>query len=333
MYNMPRPHRKPAFCPMLLLAAAMLLAAPWHCGVAQVLQRRDNGLPEYVLGAGDQVVLHVGEMEEISDKPIRIGPDGHIDLPLIGSVPAAGLTLAQLRAELVTRLSRYLKTPDVAVNITDNQSHPVSVFGAVNKAGVYQLAKPTRLLEVISLAGGVSADAGPNVVVTRESRWGLVQAPGLRTEQSTGYSAVTISLSDLTSARNPATDIVVLPNDVVSVPRAELVYVVGNVRKAGGFTLSSHESMTVLQAVSLAEGFSPNAAGKHARILRKPAEGTGPPREIPVDAERILKGQAEDVPLIANDILYIPNSGFKEGSKRALEVAIGVTSGIAIYRR
>ncbi len=315
---------------VLALALSSLLLASGAS--SQVLQRRD-GEPEYVLGAGDQMTLQVVDLEELKEKSMRVGPDGLVDLPLVGEVQAAGLTVAQFRSELVKKLSRYIQQPNVSVNLTDNQSHPVSVFGSVNHAGVYQLGSPKRLLEVISLAGGVSADAGPDVLVTRQSKWGRVEAPGAQTEQSSGYSSVRLSLSDLTSGKNPAADIAVLPNDVVSVPKAELVYVNGNVRKPGGFTLSAHESLTVLQAVSLAEGFSPNAKANHARILRRSPEGNGQSRLIEVDADRILKGQAPDVPLYANDVLYIPNSAFKESSKRAVEVAIGVTTGLVVYRR
>ena len=322
--------KKFGFGCLFLLAVGMPALPAAH---GQVLQRRDSGDPEYVLGAGDQVILNVTDLQELTDRTIRISPDGLVDLPLVGQVQAAGLTVTQFRAELSSKLSKYIQHPVVSVNMTDNQSHPVSVFGSVNHAGVYQLAGSKRLLEVISLAGGVSADAGPNVVVTRQSKWGKVEAPGVRTEQSTGYSSVTLPLNDLTSAKNPLIDIAVLPNDVISVPKAELVYVTGNVRRAGGFTLSSHQSLSVLQAISLAEGFAPNASAKHARILRRPAEGTGPPREIEVDAEKILKGKAEDVPLFANDVLYIPNSALREGSRRALDAAIGVTSGLAIYRQ
>ena len=246
---------------------------------------------------------------------------------------AAGLTPTQLKAQLAVQLSKYITAPRVSVNVVENASRPVSVLGAVTHAGVYQLQGPRTLAEVLSLAGGTAADAGPTVVVTRSSQWGQVQVPGLKTELNGATSSVKIPLDQLTSATNPAANILLQPNDVVSVPKAEIVYVVGNVHKAGGFSLSHHETLSVLQAISLAEGFSPDAAASRARILRRSPEGDSvPPREILVDASKILAGKAPDQPLYANDILFIPNSAFKASSKRVIEAAIGISTGVLVYR-
>ncbi len=296
------------------------------------LQRRDAAV-EYRLGSGDQVGLHVADMDEIGDKTIRIDPDGNLDLPMVGIVHAAGLTPSELKAELTSKLSRYITDPQVTVNVIENASRPVSVLGSVNHAGVYQLQGPRTLAEVLSLAGGTSADAGPVVVVTRQSQWGQVKVPGAKTDLNGATSTVRIPLEQLTSATNPAANIALEPNDLVSVPKAEIVYVVGNVKKAGGFTLSHHESLSVLQAITLAEGLSPNASAEHARILRRSPEGDAvPPREIKVDASKILAGKEADQPLFANDILFIPNSAFKASSKRVIEAAIGISTGILVYR-
>ena len=318
----------------LFFFSALLLNLLSPAARGQVsLVRRDTPEPEYALGAGDQISLHVGDLEEISDKPIRIDPNGNIDLPLAGTVQAAGLTPTQLKAALAAKLSKYLTNPQITLNVIENQSRPVSVFGAVSRAGVYQLQGPRHLAEVLSLAGGTAPDAGAVVVVTREERWGKIEAPGVRTELGSHSSTVTIPMDELTSAKNPEDNILILPNDTISVPKAEVVYVVGNVRKAGGFTLAHHPTLTVLQAISLAEGFSPDAAGGKARILRRSPEGDSvPPHEIKVDASAIFNGKAPDVPLYANDILFIPNSAFKATTKRVLEASIGLSTGLLIYR-
>ncbi len=316
------------------LLCALVLTATTGISVfpQATLLRRDEPV-EYRLGAGDQLSLHVTDLDEISDKPVRIDPDGNIDLPLIGIVHAAGLTPTQLKVQLTTQLTKYITAPRVTVNVTDNASRPVSVLGAVTHAGVYQLQGPRTLVEVLSLAGGTAPDAGPTVVITRQAQWGQLQAPGLKAELNGATSSLKIPLEQLTSATNPAANITIQPNDVVSVPKAEVVYVVGNVRKAGGFTLSHHETLSVLQAISLAEGFSPDAAASHARILRRSPEGDSvPPREIKVDASKILAGKEPDQPLYANDILFIPNSAFKASSKRMIEAAIGVSTGVLVYR-
>ena len=304
--------------------------------LAQVtLQRRDAADPEYVLGQGDLIHIGVSDLDDTPKEPVRIDPNGNIDLPLIGTTHVAGLTPTQLKQQLASAYSRYITQPQILLNVVEYQSRPVSVLGSVTHSGVYQMQGPKRLAEVLSLAGGTAVDAGPNVVITRQPRWGTVKAPGAQTVfaggPNGGTSSVSIPIEDVTSAHVPEDNILIQPDDVVSVPRAELVYVVGNVRRAGAFSLNHHPTMSVLQAISLAEGFTPNAAAGRARILRR-TEDQQTPKEIDVDANRILAGKAADQPLLPNDILFIPNSAFKASSKRMMEAAIGISTGVLIYR-
>ena len=119
---------------------------------------------------------------------------------------------------------------------------------------------------------------------------------------------------------------------MISVPRADLIYAVGAVRKSGGFVLGEHESISALQALALAEGLDRMAAAQNARILR--ATENSPNRtEIPVDIKKILAGVSADIPLKADDILFIPASGVKNVAIRTFEAAIQIGTGVAIYRR
>ncbi len=310
----------------------------WLCSVpalsahAQVtLRQRDVPAHEYTLGPGDQVRIGVADVDDIPDRPVRIDPAGDIDLPLIGSVHASGLAPEQLRQVLRSRFSKYVTDPSVTVNVAEYESRPVSVLGAVIRAGVYQMNSPKTLVDVLSMAGGTAPDAGAMVVVTRQASRGDFAVSGLRAEKSAGSSSVRISLDGITSSTRPSDNILIEPDDVVTVPKAAIVYVLGNVRKAGGFSMASYPSMTVLQAISLAEGFSSNASAANARILRR-VEENAPAKEIKVDATRILSGKDPDQPLLANDVLYIPNSAMKAASKRVIEAAIGVTTAAVIYR-
>ena len=317
------------------LCCSFAFLVPFSCCQtlsAQTLVRRDLPQSEYVLGPGDQLVLHVADVEEISDKPIRISPSGYLDLPMLGEVKAAGMTASELKQDLSKRLKTFVVTPEVSLNVTDYQSRPVSVLGSVNHAGVYQLQGPKRLLEVLSLAGGPAVDAGSTVIVTRPVDAGKVEAPGVTTTANTGYTSVTLPLDDITDAKRPEDNILIGANDTVTIPRAELVYVLGNVKRAGGFTLSQHKAISVLDALSLAEGFGPNANAKHARILRRDPEGIGKTHEIEINAQKIYEGKEPDVPLFANDVLFIPNSNIKAVSQIALGAGVGVASGLAIYR-
>ena len=287
---------------------------------------------EYVLGSGDQIVLHVVDLDEVSDKPIRIDPNGYIDLPLAGRIKASGLSIEQLKTEMAKDLSKYIQSPRITINLTDDQNQPVSVIGAVNSPGVHQLQGPKRLIEVISLAGGLRPDAGSKVVITRQMRWGVLALPNAKVEATGEFSTAELSLDSLLTAKNPAENIAVKPNDVVAVPKADVVYVVGDVKRAGGFPLSSHEAISLLQALSLAEGLDHDAAPRKARILRPSGGPSTKVDEIPVDIQKIFDGKAPDVQLYANDVLFVPDSISRSSAKRAAEAVLQVATGVVIYR-
>jgi polysaccharide export outer membrane protein len=317
---------------MKLLVAYFLLGCSLGAPAQVTLQRRGSTGPEYALGNGDQIVIHVTDLDDISDKPLRIDPNGFIDLPLAGRIQAKGLSLEALKAELKTKLSKYITNPQISINLVASDSQPVSVIGEVNTPGVHQLTGSRRLLEVLSMSGGLKPDAGPTVMITRQPQWGAIDAPHAHTDPVTGYSTVTLSMDELMSSRVPQDNLVLKPDDVVSVPKAELIYVVGNVHKAGGFQLSTHETITLTKAISLAEGLTPDNAAGRARILRAVPDSNGTPKEIPVDIDKIFAGKAPDVQLYANDVLFVPHSRVKATSRRAIDAAIGITTGLLIYR-
>ena len=312
------------------LVVAALVAVPLFSQTT--LQRRVEQTPEYVLGPGDQIQLRVEDMENVPQGPIRIDPSGLIDLPMIGRVHAGGLTIDQLHDDLAARYGKYVTTPDITINLTGMESRPVSVVGEVANPGIHQLAGPTRLLDVVSLSGGLKPDAGPTVLVTREARWGKLEGADVRSDNATGATTESFAVDALLRLKTPEDNILMRPGDVVSVPKGELVYVVGDVKKAGGFVLSTHRTLSVLEAVSLAEGLGPDSAAGSAHILRPSPNGDGDHTLIPVNVSKIFAGKEPDIRMYADDILFVPHSGFKAGSRRAIEAAIGVTSGLLIYR-
>src|SRR5205814_5248066 len=122
---------------------------------------------QYVLGPDDQIRVWSLGMEEITDKPVRIAPNGDINLPIIGGIHAGGLTVEQLKARLVERFSSEVRKPQVSIEIVEYGSQPVSVMGAVNHPGILQLQGRKTLSEVLSLAGGLSQNAGPYINISR----------------------------------------------------------------------------------------------------------------------------------------------------------------------
>jgi polysaccharide export outer membrane protein len=187
------------------------------------------------------------------------------------------------------------------------------------------------LIEVLAMAGGVakrsSGPAGRTVVITRKG--GFVDLQPAEGMNLLALDKLEINLRKLLYSQEAALNIEIQPLDTVSVSQADIVYVVGGVRRPGGFVLEDREKVTVLQALAMAEGLTGTAAKNSARIIRTAADGSR--IEIPIKVGKVLKGKEQDVELAANDILFIPDSTGKVALKRGLEAAIGTISGVLIY--
>lgn len=277
----------------------------------------------YVLGPDDQIIIQVSDVPEISGKSQRIDPDGDLRLPMVGRVRAAGLTLEKLEQELVTRLKVYIQEPDVSVSIADFRSQPVSVIGAVGSSGIHQLQGRKTLIEMLSLAGGVTAEAGPTVRVTRRREFGPIDVAGAMGDPTGEYSIVEIDVKALMEARTPERNIVIRPHDVISIPRADVVYVVGEVGKSGSVPLANGTSISVMEAVSFSGGVLRTAKSQNARVLRK-VDGEERRQEIDIDLKAIMNGKADDIPLMAGDIVIVPDSPGRRITTRLLEAVLQV---------
>jgi polysaccharide export outer membrane protein len=283
----------------------------------------------YVLGPEDLITVHVFAAEDIPDRPAQIANDGSVNLPMVGQVQAAGLTIEQLQAALVTAYKKYFKDPQVTVQVTDFRSQPVSVAGNVNTPGVVQLRGNRNLMEVIGMAGGLKADAGDSALITRNLSEGPIPVAGAFADPTGKYSVAHVDIRAVMSGKDPQGNILIKPHDVITIPRARMIYVLGNVTKPGGYVLTDNETMSITQAIALAGGWDHTAALKDARVLR--ADGGAEREQIPANVKKIMENKAPDLQLRADDILYIPNSIGKAVGVRGLETAIAVGSGIAIW--
>jgi polysaccharide export outer membrane protein len=291
---------------------------------------RPEYVSQYVMGPGDQIKIWALGVEEISDKPVRINPSGDIDLPLVGRVHAAGLTVEELKTALKQRLTAEVREPQVSIDIVEFGSQPVSVMGAVNHPGVLQLSGRKTVVELLSLAGGLRPDAGPYVKISRSTKWGEIPLPNAHVDPSGNFSVAELRVRDLLAAANPAENVLIRPHDVVTVPTAEMVYVVGAVKKPGAFALNERESVSILQAISMAEGLGPTPKPQASKILRI-VPGRNERKEIPIDLNRVMTGKNEDIALRANDILFVPDSTAKKAAGKALDALIGTASGVVIW--
>ena len=283
----------------------------------------------YTLGPGDEVSVSALDVEELKTGNIRLDMQGTIRLPLIGKIQAAGLTPAELENEIKRQLKVYVKDPDVIVTVLNFRSQPVMVLGAVTQPGTHQLEGRKTLFEVISSVGGVRADAGYTIKITRQKEWGRIPLPGC-TEDPTGqFYVAEVNIKSVMDAKNPVENILVKPRDVITVPKVQVIYVVGAVKKSGGYPLGDAQSMTVLQALALSDGLDKLAAPRNARIMRVSPGGTAR-TEIPVDVKKIFDGKGNDVALGADDILFIPASGKKAAAFRGLETALGMSGTLVL---
>jgi polysaccharide biosynthesis/export protein len=306
----------------------------------------DLSAAEYRIGANDVLELNVFGAPELN-QTVRVSAAGDISLPLAGSVKASGLTAQELEKALEDKLRVYMNEPHVSVFVASVESHPVSVLGEVSKPGVFQIRGPKTLLELLSMAQGLADDAGNTVLVMRGA--GLAEnssevhfAPAAASEKphseplgadaatADGQKTIDIDLKLLLDSGDPRYNVPIFPGDIIKVTKAGIVYVVGGVKKPGGFVMRSNEEMSLLKAIALAEGVNDTAAKRHTRIIHTD-EITGQRSETPVDLGKILAGKAPDLPLRAADIVFVPRSNAKSALLKATETSVATASGFIIF--
>jgi len=155
--------------------------------------------------------------------------------------------------------------------------------------------------------------------------------PQASEDPETGNFEAAVSVHDVVELHDPKANVRVQPHDQIFVARAQIIYVIGNVIKPGGFPLSQKKTISALEALSLAEGPNLNASSQHARILRN--SGSSATREqIPIDLKKVLAGKIPDVQLMPDDVLFVPDNTAKRAATRAAEAALTTISGLIIWR-
>jgi polysaccharide biosynthesis/export protein len=347
-----------------------------------------TGPHDYVIGNGDVLSIEVFDVKELS-RDVRVSQTGTIGMPLVPvRLHVSGLTELQAEQKITELLEAkgLVSHADVSVTIKERKSKPITVVGAVAHPLVYQADSQVTLLEVLAEAGGLSNDAGGEVIVTRPvpemafedsepaganpagskpagadtkpltasaapssspasgtaAEPPELSAPNASPQKSTNgaglipsasipVDTITVNLFELMEAGNTKNNITLQAGDVVTVPHAGIVYVLGAVGKPGGFVLTNdREQLSTLKILALAGGFTSTAKTDHAVIIRKDAQGQQ--HEVALDLKKIEKREAEDVQLQPSDILYVPQSGAKQALLRSLEFGIALGSGVALYR-
>jgi polysaccharide export outer membrane protein len=273
-----------------------------------------TNLPQQSIGASDLIAVSVYDAPELT-RTVRVESDGVIRLPLLKkSIDAAGL----LPRDLETSIGEALKEeeimvdPIVKVTVVEYYSRPIAVAGAVRKPLIFQATGNVTLLEALSRAEGLSPDAGQEILVSRA-----------------GELVHRIPVRALIDAADPAANLRLDGGEEIRVPEAAKIYVVGNVKKPGAFPMRDGAETSVLKLLALAEGLAPYSA-KLAYIYRRDPDAASK-KEMEIELDKIMKRKSPDVPLTADDILYIPDNTGRRATASAIEkvLLLGGTIGAA----
>jgi polysaccharide biosynthesis/export protein len=266
------------------------------------------------IGPGDLLHVKVLEAPEL-EQAARVSDAGALTLILGGKVQVVGHTPAEAAVAIERALveGHYVLTPHVSVVTEQTATENVTILGQVRSPGSYPIATPRPILDVLALAGGLNDLAQRKVTIQRHS-----------TKERVDYV--------LSNSANAALDanVPVYPGDTVLVPKADVVYVLGDVNRPGGIAIVTNDSqLSALQALTLAGGTPPNAVPSQSRLIRKQADGSH--KELPLQLSAMQKGKEPDIPLQGDDIIYVPFSYARNMAVGAGSL-IGATSSAAIYR-
>ena len=264
-----------------------------------------------LLGPGDDLEITVYGAPDLSGRA-RINETGNITMPLIGYVRLAGLSTSEAEAAIEAQLrqNKIVNDPQVSIYAKDFTSSGISVAGEVSKPGFYSALGPHRLFDVLQLAGGTTERASNKVSISHRGQ--------------TDSTTLTISKNPAEMAPN---NVELRPGDTVVVPRAGIVYVLGEVTRPGGYVLNASGGVTIVQVVAAAGGPTHLAAYGKTSILHRTPTGF---QEQKLDLKKLLHGKAADIPLNTEDIVYVPTSGLK--STLNASALIGAAGTSALYR-
>ncbi len=280
---------------------------------------RIANLPAQRIGPRDLIAVQVYDSPELT-RTVRVDSDGLVRLPMLKQRLQAGGLFPNELETLVAKAyldEGVIVDPVVTITVAEYASRPISVAGSVKNPLTFQASAPVTLLEALTRAGGLTPDAGPEILVTKSQ-------PGADGQPAQLIQRVSVkSLIDLADRE---ANLKLTGGEEVRVPGAGRVFVVGNVKRPGAYMVQEGAETSVLKVLALAEGLT-QFSGKQAYIYRR--EASGSKNEIPIELNRIMERKAPDAPLLADDVLYIPDNHGKRLGLAALEklLMFGSTAG------
>jgi polysaccharide export outer membrane protein len=265
-----------------------------------------------VIGPGDQLHIQVFETPDLEQHP-RVTDAGDVPLILLGNVHVIGLTPAQASALIEQDLinGKFMRHPQVTVTIEQYATQNVSVLGEVKQPGSFAISAPRSVIDLIALAGGLTTLANRSITIERNND----------PAQKVNYFLSNNSVEAID------TSVLVYPGDKVLVPKAGLVYVLGDVRSPGAYAMSNNSSqLTVLQLVAAAGGTNHSAVPSHARVFRKDGATATGYTNNPLPLSAMQKGKQPDLPMHPGDIIYVPFSYVRNVASEGSGVVAAATS-------
>ena len=278
---------KYSFFLLLTLTLTLSLGSQTKTGTAQSY--------EYQIGAKDLLEISVFEVPELNIT-VRVSENGMVSLPLLGEIKAEGLNRADLEKQIAARLEKnYLKNAQVTIFIKEFESKKISVMGAVRDPGMHDLIGRQSLLQIISVAGGLSEQASDTVIIFRQFK----NAPS---------QSLIIKLDDVLLKADPKYNIPIFPGDIINVPGSQFldIYIFGQVKNPGAVRMKKgSDEVTLLRAIAQAGGFTDRARRGKVQVTRTE---NGTETKIYVDVKEILGGGRKDFVLQAFDVVFVPES-------------------------
>lgn len=309
---------------ILVCAATVTVSAqqepvtPRTGGGATMLSDISN-LPVAKIGNDDLIGVTVYDAPELT-RTIRVSSSGDIRLPMVKQpIHAAGLYPVDLEKAIADALTtdHVLVDPVVTVSIVEYRSRPITVVGAVKMPVTFQAAGNITLLDAISRAQGLSDNAGSEILVSRD-------AP-----DAAGGSAPLlqrIPVRSLLNGENSSLNLSLQGGEVIRVPEAGRVFVVGDVKKPGAFYITDSAKSSVMKALALSEGL--DSFSSHEAYIYRPDDSSGNRKEIPIELKKIMDRKSPDVALMSGDILYIPTANGTKATLKTLETSLGIGSAL-----
>jgi polysaccharide export outer membrane protein len=282
----------------------------------------DSSGGDYVIGPGDLLVISALDVSELEKVKVRVGSEGFVRLPLVGTVKIKGLTARGLESEMANLLGeRYLHDPQVSVFIEEYRSQRIAVLGEVNKPGVYEVSEKRTLTDMLAQAGGITANADQVVYLLRKTASAETQLPA-------SGELIKIDLEQLLAGHDPSMNPKVGSGDVISVPRSGEFFLGGSVKKPGSYPIKG--KLTVDQAIYLGGGLGDDADVTDIQVVRDIGEAKN--EVFQINLEQLRKDGKAGLTLRKNDVVFVGTSGPKallygalEFFKSVIRVGVGIS--------